>query len=79
MNAASARRYDKNGLRKWLHRWFGANRGTHWTVAGAVAVIIFGSYLVYNGRESKPTTTLIIRAAEGNSSPMTPAPFPSKR
>jgi hypothetical protein len=30
-----------------LHKWLGGNRGTHWTVAGIVAVIVLGSYLIY--------------------------------
>jgi hypothetical protein len=37
---------------------FGTNRGTHWTVAGAVAVIILGSYLIYSNHGSSPTPTL---------------------
>jgi hypothetical protein len=77
MTALSALRYDKNTLRKWFHKWFGANRGTHWTIAGSVAVIIFGSYLVYNSRNSN--TTIIIPAVEQTPSPMTPGPFPLKR
>jgi hypothetical protein len=40
-------RHNKN----MLNKWFGTNRGTHWTVAGSIAVIIIGSYLIYNGRE----------------------------
>ena len=28
--------HDKN----MLHKWFGPNRGTHWTIAGSVAVIM---------------------------------------
>lgn len=34
---------------------FGTNRGTHWTVAGAVAAIILGSYLIYSNHGSSPT------------------------
>ena len=52
MNARPVIRRDKHALRKWLHKWFGANRGTHWTIAGSVAVVILGSYLVYSGRDS---------------------------
>jgi hypothetical protein len=66
-------------LRKWLHKWFGTNRGTHWTIASSVAVIIFGSYLVYNSRNSNPATIIIKPAAERTPSPRTPGPFPLKR
>jgi hypothetical protein len=79
MTALSAPRYDKNKLRKWFNKWFGTNRGTHWTIAGSVAVIIFGSYLVYNGRNSNPATIIIIPAAERTPGPVAPWPFPSKR
>jgi hypothetical protein len=75
MTALSVQRYDKNKLRKW----FGTNRGTHWTIAGSVAVIIFGSYLVYNSRNSNPATIIIVPVAERTPSPMTPGPFPLKR
>jgi hypothetical protein len=70
-------RQDKNKLRKWLHKWFGTNRGTHWTVAGSVAVIILGSYLIYHGRDGNPPTNTL--AAERATAPMTPGPSPVKR
>ena len=34
-----------------------------WTIASSVAVIIFGSYLVYNSRNSNPATIIIKPAA----------------
>jgi hypothetical protein len=46
-----------------LHKWLGPNRGTHWTIAGSVAVIMLGGYLIYS-----------ISAAERTPAPMTPAP-----
>jgi hypothetical protein len=61
MSAPSAIQHRK----KMLRRWFGANRGTHWIVAGSVAVVIFGSYLVYNNRDRPPATAAIIPAADG--------------
>jgi hypothetical protein len=73
MTALSAPRHDRNKLRKWFYKWFGTNRGTHWTIAGSVAVIIFGSYLVYNSHNSNPATIITIPAAEP------PGPFPLKR
>jgi hypothetical protein len=77
MSARSAIRHDRSKLGKWLHKWFGTNRGTHWTIAGAVAVIILGSYLVYNGRDGNPATT--IAAAGRAPAPMTPGPLTVKR
>jgi hypothetical protein len=64
--------HDKNIVRKWLREWFGTNRGALWTIASSVAVIIFGSYLIYNNRESKPTTTT--PAAVRTLDSMTPGP-----
>jgi hypothetical protein len=72
MAAFSAPRNDKNKMRKLFHKWFGASRGTHWTIAGSVAVIVFGSYLVYNGRNSNPTTIIFIPATERTASPIAP-------
>jgi hypothetical protein len=71
MSGPSRSRYDRNKL----HKWFGTNRGTHWSIAGSVAVIIFGSYLIYNSRPSNPTTTTAIAAAERTPAPMTPGPL----
>jgi hypothetical protein len=75
MGARSVIRHDGNKLRRWLHKWFGTNRGTHWSIAGSVAVIIFSSYLIYNSRPSNPTTAPIIAAAVRVPAPMTPAPL----
>jgi hypothetical protein len=50
MAGPSAVQHHKNTL----HKWFGPNRGTHWTIAGSVAVIILGSYLIYNNRNYDP-------------------------
>jgi hypothetical protein len=78
MTRPSGTRRGKNRLRNWFHKWFGTNRGTHWTIAGSVAVIIFGSYLVYNSRDTNPTN-IAIRTVERTPAPMTPGPFPVKR
>jgi len=66
MSARSAIRHDKSTFYKWLHKWFGANRGTHWSIAGSLAVIIFGSYLIYNNHDSNRTTATTIPAADGS-------------
>jgi hypothetical protein len=79
MTATSASRRNKSMLRKWLHKWFGANRGTHWSVAGAVAVLIFASYLIYNNRDSGPTAATAVVAAGPAAAPMTPRPLTSKK
>jgi hypothetical protein len=65
--------------KKMLRKWFGANRGTHWTIAGSVAVIIFGSYLIYSSRGSNLTIATASPAAGRNTAPMTPGPFPLKK
>jgi hypothetical protein len=59
MTDPSVIQHDKS----MLHKWLGGNHGTHWTVAGIVAVIVVGSYLIYS-----------ISAAERTPAPMTPAP-----
>src|SRR6202044_363250 len=80
MTALSVPRYDKNKLRKWFHKWFGTNRGTHWTIAGSVAVIIFGCYLAYNSRGGNPTTTTsTVPEVEQTPAPMTPGLFTTPR
>jgi hypothetical protein len=53
-----------------LHKWFGPNPSTHWTIAGSVAVIMLGSYLVY-----KPENRTAISAAERIPAAMAPAPL----
>ncbi len=67
-------RRDKNTLQKWL----GPNRGTHWTVAGAVAVIMLGGYLIYSIRDGNhamgPSSATVQIPA-----PIAPAPSPSKK
>jgi hypothetical protein len=53
-----------------MHKWFGPNRGTHWTIAGSVAVIVLGSYALYtSNRDSAPATAVIIAAPEQAAAP----------
>jgi hypothetical protein len=75
MTGPSVIRHKKNTL----HKWFGPNSGTHWTIAGSVAVIMLGSYLVYSIRDSNPTTAAAISATERAPAPLTPAPLTSKK
>src|SRR5579863_2953646 len=70
MSARSIIQHDMNVLYKWFQKSFGTNRGTHWSVAGSVAVIIFGSYLIYSNRSSNPATDAA-SAAQGTLAPMT--------
>jgi hypothetical protein len=79
MSATSAFRHDKKILRKWFRKWFGANRGTHWSVAGAVAVLIFASYLIYNDHDNGPTTAATIAVAVPAVVPTAPGPLTSKK
>jgi hypothetical protein len=67
----AATRHHKMMLRKW----FGANRGTHWSIAGSVAVIIFSGYLIYSNHSSNPTSATATAAAERTAAPMTPGPL----
>lgn len=74
MAGPSVIRRDKSMLQKWL----GPNRGTHWTVAGAVAVIMLGGYLIYSIRDVNnsiipPSATVQIPA------PIAAAPPTSKK
>jgi hypothetical protein len=64
---------------KMLRKWFGPNRGTHWSIAGSVAVIIFSSYLIYHSRDSNPASAAGVAAAERIVIPMTPGPFTLKK
>jgi hypothetical protein len=55
-----------------LHKWFGPNRGTHWTIAGSVIVIMLGGYLVYSNRDVNPPTTASVSSAPAAPAPVTP-------
>ena len=58
---------DKNFIQKWL----GRNQGSHWTVAGIVAVMVFGSYFIY---------TMSVTQQTSETAPVeTPALLPSKQ
>jgi hypothetical protein len=46
----------------WLQKLFGSNRGTHWSIAGSVAVIVLGTYLIYSGHNGNLTTATAISA-----------------
>jgi hypothetical protein len=37
-----------------LHKWLGPNPGTHWTIAGSVAVIMLGGYFIYSSNRDTP-------------------------
>jgi hypothetical protein len=52
-------RQKKTMLRNWLTKWFGSNRGTHWSVAGSVAVIVLGTYLIYSQGGNTTTATAV--------------------
>jgi len=67
--------HNKSMLRKWL----GPNSNTHWTIAGSVAVIMLGSYLVYSNRDSNSTTATTTSAAERTPAPMAPVPIASEK
>jgi len=62
-----------------LRRWLGPNRNTHWTTAGAVAVIMLGSYLIYSIRDGASTTVAPNSMAEQTLAPTAPAPVTSDR
>ena len=64
MNSAPVIHNDKNMLHKRPGESFGTNRGTHWTVAGSVAVIILGGYFIYSSRDSNPTIAAATPAVE---------------
>ena len=70
MTDPSAIQHDKN----MLHRWFGTNRGTHWTVASSVMVIILGGFFIYSSRDSNRAIGGITLAVEQTPSPASPAP-----
>jgi hypothetical protein len=79
MSALSDMRHERKMLRKWLRKWFGANNGTHWNIAGAVAVIILGAYLIYNIHDSSHPAATTIVASERSQVPMTPGPHILKK
>jgi hypothetical protein len=56
------------------HGFFQADRNTHWIIAGAVAVIMLGGYLVYSFDANKPTVVVTIPATAPASAPMAASP-----
>jgi hypothetical protein len=75
MSGPSIIRRNKNNLQKW----FGPNRHTHWTIAGSIAVIMLGSYVVYSNRDNNHTNAVTIMAIERTPTPLAPAPLTSKK
>jgi hypothetical protein len=75
MNGHPVIHHDENITHKRFRKLFRTNRGTHWSIAGSVAVIILGSYLIYSIRESNPTTVMTSAAAEQSPIPRAPAPL----
>jgi hypothetical protein len=61
--------HDKSSM----HKWFGPNRGTHWVIAGSVAIILLGSYLVYSNRDTTPPIIVAIPATAQAPAPTAPA------
>jgi hypothetical protein len=64
--------------KRMLIRWFGPNRNTHWTIAGSVAVILLGGYLVFSNRDGIPASTAI-STTETTPPPTGPAPLKSEK
>jgi hypothetical protein len=62
-----------------FQKWFGPNRNTHWSIAGAVAVIVLGGYLIYSNREVAPTIVVPMTAVEQPPPPTATAPPKSER
>jgi hypothetical protein len=73
MNSAPVIHNDKNMPHKPPGKSFGTNRGTHWTVACSVTVIILGSYLIYCSRDSNPRLAGATPAVEQTPVPASPA------
>jgi hypothetical protein len=69
-------RRDQKIFRTRLRNWFGTKQGTHWSVAGSVAIVIFGGYLIYNGREGKPSPAAAMPGSERAGNPMTRPALP---
>jgi hypothetical protein len=64
MSTRSVIRHDVNVLYKWFHKSLGTNRGTHWSIAGSVAVIISGSCVIYSNRSSNPAAAAAASVAQ---------------
>jgi hypothetical protein len=58
MNSREFIRHDK----RVTPRRFGTNRGSHWKVAGAVAAVILGGYVVYSSHNTDPTMSAVVPA-----------------
>jgi hypothetical protein len=65
--------------RSGFREFFGPHRNTHWIIAGSIAVIILGGYLVYSFDENKPTIVVTIPAtlqAQPPAAQAAPVPVP---
>jgi hypothetical protein len=60
-----------------LHEFFGPNRNTHWIIAGSVAVIMLGGYLVYSFDRNTPTIVVTIPATQTVDPIVPAAPAPA--
>jgi hypothetical protein len=62
------------------HRFFQVDRNSHWIIAGAVAVVMLGGYLVYSFDANKPTVVVTIPATAPAPAPIAaPLPLPPEK
>jgi hypothetical protein len=73
------RRADSQNIRSILRRRLGPSRSTHWAVAGAVGVIILGSYLIYSNHDISSAVATTNFEAKPGSNPTAPVPLTSER
>ncbi len=76
MNSDPVIRHDQKRLRaRSGSKWYATTLGTHWTVAGSVAVIIFGSYVVYRNHDNNQAIATAAATVELAPLPTSSAPF----
>jgi hypothetical protein len=73
------RRANSQNIRSILRRRLGPSRSTHWAVAGAIGVIILGSYLIYSNHDMSPAVATTNFQVKPGPNPTSPAPLSSER
>jgi hypothetical protein len=61
------------------YQFFQLDRNSHWIIAGAVAVIMLGGYLIYSFDANKPTVVVTIPATAPDPAIAVPTPLPADK
>jgi hypothetical protein len=63
---------------KTARNFFSVNSGTHWSIAGAVIVIMVGSYVIYSNTDRSPIPIVAVQAVTAPVALTPPPAIPPK-